>query len=109
MNLWDELLVRLEQKVGSHSFATWFRPTRFVSQQGARLCVHVPNGEFKEWLARNYQGAVDEALRELGRPDLQVEFVWNTLAEVPETALAADRQPLPAPSLNPKYTFDSFV
>ncbi len=27
MNLWDEILARIETKVNRHSFYTWFRPT----------------------------------------------------------------------------------
>jgi chromosomal replication initiator protein len=109
MNLWDELLLRLEEKVGSHSFATWFRPTRFVSHEGSRVNVHVPNAEFKDWLARNYQGAIDEGLRELGRPELEVQFVWDAQPSAREAALPADRMPLATLALNPKYTFESFV
>ena len=32
MNLWDEILARIETKVNRHSFYTWFRPTTFVSE-----------------------------------------------------------------------------
>ena len=39
-NLWDEVLARVEGKINRHSFATWFRPTSYVSsdeQNAARL------------------------------------------------------------------------
>ncbi len=33
VNLWDEVLAKVEAKVNRHSFATWFRPTNFLSLQ----------------------------------------------------------------------------
>jgi chromosomal replication initiator protein len=107
MNLWDEVLAKVESKVNRHSFATWFRPTTFVSLQDGRLRIGVPNAQFKDWLTKNYQGVLAEALQELGRGAVQVVFDDGPEpSAVPEAAPAADRE---SPSLNPKYTFESFV
>ena len=35
-NVWDEILARVETKVGRHSFYTWFKPTAFLSETGQR-------------------------------------------------------------------------
>ena len=35
MNLWDEILARIETKVNRHSFYTWFRPTMYVTDEGS--------------------------------------------------------------------------
>jgi chromosomal replication initiator protein len=109
LSLWDDVLSRVEAKVNRHSFATWFRPTTSLGLQGSSLLVRVPTPQFKDWLARNYQGVIAEALEELGRPEVHVHFDCepDRSAPGPETP-AADREPLPA-SLNPKYTFESFV
>jgi chromosomal replication initiator protein len=107
VNLWDEVLAKVESKVNRHSFATWFRPTTFVSLQDGRLRIGVPNAQFKDWLTKNYQGVLAEALQELGRGAVQVVFDDGPEpSAVPEAAPAADRE---SPSLNPKYTFESFV
>ncbi len=108
MNLWDEILAKVESKVNRHSFATWFRPTSYLSLDGSRLLVGVPNAQFREWLTKNYQGVLTEALQELGRANVHVIF-----EEAAESAPPAEGT-TPAPerdssSLNPKYTFDSFV
>ncbi len=108
MNLWDEILAKIESKVNRHSFATWFRPTRYLSLEGSRLLAGVPNAQFREWLTKNYKGVLTEALHELGRTNVHVIFEEAAAAEGPSEA------PSPAPerdssSLNPKYTFDSFV
>ena len=63
MNIWDEVLAKVEAKVNRHSFATWFRPTTFLSLRESQLAIGVPNAQFKEWLAKNYQGVIGEALK----------------------------------------------
>src|SRR5688572_26354206 len=109
MNLWDEILARVEAKVNRHSFATWFRPTSAIALQGGALSVRVPNPQFKEWLAKNYQPVIDEALLELGRGDVRVVFESEADAAPTLEASAADRDVSAVASLNPKYTFESFV
>jgi chromosomal replication initiator protein len=107
MNLWDDVLAKVEGKVNRHSFATWFRPTSFLSLQENRLRVGVPNAQFKDWLTKNYQGVLAEALHELGRDSVQVSFEDGADGAAPtEAAAPAERE---LPSLNPKYTFESFV
>ena len=104
-DLWDQILVRVEAKVNRHSFATWFRPTSYVALDGSRLRISVPNAQFREWLSKNYQGVLAEALREIGHPDLDIDFEEPEEVASPPPA-AAEREPA---NLNPKYTFDSFV
>jgi len=53
MNLWDQILSRVETKVNRHSFYTWFKPTSFVGEDGAAITVRVPNGLFKDWLTKH--------------------------------------------------------
>jgi chromosomal replication initiator protein len=109
VSLWDDVLSRVEAKVNRHSFATWFRPTTSLGLQGSSLLVRVPTPQFKDWLARNYQGVITEALEELGRPEVQVHFDCEPeAAPAHPEATTAEREPNPA-TLNPKYTFESFV
>jgi chromosomal replication initiator protein len=110
VNLWDDVLTKIEAKVNRHSFATWFRPTTFITLQDSSLVVRVPNLQFKDWLTKNYFGIIQEALTELGHSQLSLLFECEPdSAGAMEAVLAPDRDPLPAASLNPKYTFESFV
>ncbi len=110
-NLWDEVLARVEGKINRHSFATWFRPTAFLSKDGDSLRIAVPNAQFREWLSKNYLGVLQEALAEVGQAGTHVLF--EERAE--ETAVTGAGPQPPVPSerdsthLNPKYTFESFV
>jgi chromosomal replication initiator protein len=74
-NVWDEILARVETKVNRHSFYTWFKPTVLVSQTGNLLRIRVPNPLFCDWLPRHYTGLINEALQEIERPLIQIEYV----------------------------------
>ena len=62
MNVWDDILARIETKVNRHSFYTWFRPTSFVAEDRLSVTVRVPNPLFKDWLTKHYAGVIAEAM-----------------------------------------------
>jgi chromosomal replication initiator protein len=122
MNLWDQILARVETKVNRHSYYTWFRPTTFLLEDRTSLTVRVPNPLFKDWLTKHYAGVITEALSEVKRPNLIVNFVPDTAADTTSgIQLGADEAaaldagaaaPVAAPGpagLNPRYTFDTFI
>jgi chromosomal replication initiator protein len=109
VNPWDEVLAKVETKVNRHSFATWFRPTQFLRQDGRSLLVRVPNPQFKEWLAKNYHGVIVEALSEVGRGDLQIAFDCEPEVRAAPEGPTEREGTGGLASLNPKYTFESFV
>jgi len=135
MNIWEQVLARVEGKVGRHSFYTWFRPTTFLSEDRSSITVSVPNSMFIDWLPRHYSPVLAEALAEVKRPGVTVNFVAESSADAPPIQLgpnetAASEQPgtvrYPAAvgsnamhdasgaqgavvGLNPRYTFDTFI
>src|SRR6187397_1300171 len=119
MNLWDQILARVETKVNRHSFYTWFKPTSFGGEDAAAVTVRVPNGLFKDWLTKHYSGVINEAMSELKRPNLIVHFLSDTPSDNPAVHLAPEEvvaletgaaPTVPGPAgLNPRYTFDSFI
>jgi len=120
MNLWDEILARIETKVNRHSFYTWFKPTTFVAEDGKAVTVRVPTTLFKDWLTKHYSGVISEAMNELKKADLDVNFVSEGQADTGTIPLGPDEAatleggppPLmpPGPAgLNPRYTFDTFI
>ncbi|MEP7310554.1 MAG: chromosomal replication initiator protein DnaA [Acidobacteriota bacterium] len=120
MNLWDEVLARIETKINRHSFYTWFKPTTFVGEDAMCVTVRVPNPLFKDWLTKHYSGVIGEAMGELKRTSLSVNFVADASGEAPATlsieelaALETPVQDLPvgpgSAGLNLRYTFDTFI
>jgi len=78
MNLWEELLARIETKVNRHSYHTWFRPISFVSEDRSSLTIRVPDPSFEEWLPKHYGAVIGEALKEVNRPNLALQFVTDS-------------------------------
>jgi chromosomal replication initiator protein len=120
MNLWDEILTRIEAKVNRHSFYTWFRPTTFVAEDQTSVTVRVPNALFKDWLTKHYATVITEATAELRRPQLVVTFIAESQGDAPTIPLGADEEAALEPGppstaqpgtagLNPRYTFDTFI
>jgi chromosomal replication initiator protein len=119
MNLWDEILGRIETKVNRHSFYTWFKPTAFIAEDRVSVTVRVPNAIFKDWLTKHYSGVIGEAMGELQRPNVVVNFVSDTPSDSPPIQLSAEEvaalETGPAPTvpgpagLNPRYAFDTFI
>ncbi len=120
MNLWDEILARVETKVNRHSFYTWFKPTTFLALDGQSLTVRVPNPLFKDWLMKHYAGVISEAMSEVKQPHLAVNFIAEPQNEGTPVTLSVDEAaafeheppPSTAPGpagLNPRYTFDTFI
>jgi chromosomal replication initiator protein len=118
MNLWEEILSRIETKVNRHSFYTWFRQTTFVSDDRSSVTVRVPSGLVKDWLTKHYSGVISEAMSELKRPNLTVHFLSDSPADNPSVqlgpeeaaALETGASAVPGPAgLNPRYTFDTFI
>jgi len=121
MNLWEEILARIEAKINRHSYYTWFRPTMFLSEDRVSVTVQVPNAHFKEWLTKHYSGVIAEAAIDVRRPNLVVNFVADVpgdpasnipLSDEETAALRSDPPPSAPPGaagLNPRYTFDTFI
>ena len=122
MNLWDQILARIETKVNRHSFYTWFKPTSFLAEDRASVTVRVPNALFKDWLTKHYSGVIGEAMTELKKGGLAVTFVSDVQGDAPAVSLSPEEvaaletapppatAPGPGPAgLNPRYTFDTFI
>src|SRR6186997_711288 len=79
--IWDQVLSRIEDQVGRHSFSTWFKPTSLLTDAGQTLSIRVPNPLFVEWLPKHYSVVLADAMREVGRPDAKLVFVPDGSAQ----------------------------
>jgi chromosomal replication initiator protein len=121
-NIWQAVLGELQLGMSRANFDTWFRGTSIISVEDDVFVVGVPNAFAREWLDSKYRQNVKQALqRSVGRT-VDVRFVTAnaggraTGAATP-TAAGAAAEPQrgegptspPAPTLNPRYTFSTFV
>lgn len=109
--LWQRALGLMEQELGRTSYDNWLRPTRAVAIVGNNLLVAVPNPYTREWLETSYSSLITRALKEIGAAELQVHYLIPGDDEPTATQTVALPEPIvdERPSLNPKYTFDTFV
>ena len=95
------------------SYDNWLKATAFAGADGDTLFISVPDRGTRDWLEAEFAILVRTAIREL---DLPVEHINYEVASASTTRSA----PVPsmegwtdlegaAQSLNPKFTFDSFV
>ena len=115
MNSWDQIRNHLQQRVSAEGFDNWLKGTTFLGQDGAILTVSVPDRNTRSWLETEYAQAIRDAIRDLKLPIHQILYESDPTRPVRPMAPAGE-SPVPAPeiemgatSLNPKFTFESFV
>jgi chromosomal replication initiator protein len=109
MNLWKQVLDRLEQVVDRTDYETWFAPTRFVSQKGDTLDVSVPSQRFVDEIRERYASELRSILDEVAGERLNLHLVINSGAAIPLEMAAPPSAEVPPSTFNPKYRFSSFV
>lgn len=108
---WDLIKIQLEKSLSSESFENWIARTRFAGTEGKTLLVSVPDEHTVSFLQEEYSHQIDTLLRSLGlgfdRVDFTIEgslpYNRSTRREEPGVEMES---PI---TLNPKFTFESFV
>ena len=117
MEMWQEILGRLEPAVSTESYSNWLQPLRFshVDQQRA-LHLVAPNESAKKWLDVEYKKMILSTASSLALDIKSVVFLTETGSDEqqPPPRRAISRQAAfdfdrPPQLFNSKYTFNSFV
>ena len=53
-DLWPKVIDSLKERVGQQNFDIWIKPIHFVSKEGEKVELEVPNRFFKEWINEHY-------------------------------------------------------
>lgn len=116
MNVWQEILNHLKTKVNYQSFQTWLRPTSFVRVAESALTVRVPNREFEVWIQEHYGRDIQEAAEKLKPEIREVHYIVEAGAEKKAADVGKEKSmqgkldfESVEHSLDPRYTFDTFV
>jgi chromosomal replication initiator protein len=110
MDTWQQVLSIVEQKLNQQSYNTWFKPTQLIRYDDKALYVRVPNAFFQDWLNEHIDVVIDAA-RAVGMGDIRVVYITEkapTEAELAPSQGNLDFESIDN-TLNPKYTFDTFV
>ena len=112
MNFWDQIRNYLQRSLSLEAYENWLKGTAFAGIDGDTLRVSVPDGETRTWLETEYSGMVRNALHDLGLPVRLVKYqappvqgpINQAIAAVESTEMESGTA-----TLNPKFTFESFV
>jgi len=109
MDTWQKVLSKVEEKVNPQSYSTWFKPTQLLRRDGDALYVRVPNAFFRDWLNEHIDVVLDAA-QSAGVGEINVVYLIEEGSAKPEppTQGSLDFESIDN-TLNPKYTFDTFV
>jgi len=132
--VWDEAVERLRTRVSPQNYEMWLRPIELKSWDGATLRLRAPNSYVRVWFESNFLPTLVKELRDLGHDDVRVEFEPDGGERPPTPApfvmpsgsvptriepagvvrapAVTDDTGFPThdvATLNPRYTFDTFV
>ena len=111
MNLWEQIKALISSKISPEAFQNWFSKTVFLRAEGPKLWVRVPDAATKDWIVDEYMSEIWSAIRESNMPIRQIVYEVENPAQQSRPALEEKQEIVFAPSisLNPRFTFDSFV
>jgi len=113
---WDSVLSQLQSDMPKASFETWLGEARPLSYENGALTVGVPNAYARDWLESRLASTISRLLVGIMSSNVAVNFVVAPAeesdardTESPEAELVPSSGPRVHHSLNPRYSFDSFV
>ena len=137
--LWQAILGELELSLSKANFTTWFKNTGISSLADDKVTISVPNGFTKEWLEKKYHTNILKALRSvagskikfieykieainplkfLNQPTASIknevevklkEFNGVSQSTTNPKNISNNNLKIEGSTLNPKYTFVSFI
>ena len=122
--LWQTVLGEIEIAVSKANFVAWFKNTELLENEGGNVVIAVPNIFVKQQLEVKFNTHISETLVKNGVEVSQITYAIQStnkkrvgdIAKKSSVAqqIAIQTKPraqtaMPKNSLNPKYTFDSFI
>src|SRR5438874_3662516 len=110
MNVWKQVLDRLEQDIDRMEYVTWFAPTRFLAQKGDTIDVSVPSQRFVDAIHDRYGQQIRSILNAMASDGVNLHFVpdADSRGETPPLATPTATE-IPTSVFNPRYRFNTFV
>ncbi len=116
---WQSVLAQLQMEMPRASYDTWVRDTRPTAYENGIITVGVRNAYARDWLESRLATTVSRLLIGILNSNVAVEFVVSQANETdshtdPEPVAASLEITTPEPkprhvTLNPRYTFDTYV
>lgn len=120
--IWKNVLGEIEVSVSRATFVTWFKNTELIDQSKDSITISVPNIFAQRQFQVKFDSQVRTVLKNNGIEPTTIDYVVKTSAkrsvlsretidDIPKSPKAAKQRTslTPATTLNPRYTFDSFI
>ena len=122
--VWKDTLEKIEDKLSTPSFETWFQPTEMLGIKNNTALIEVPNEFAKDWLETRYSKLIKESLLEATNNSYEIKFIIPEMEETieleekdeeeeteeePEVKEETAANKKIEADLNSEYTFDTFV
>jgi chromosomal replication initiator protein len=106
-DLHAEFLAALDGKLPPEVLDTWIRPLRVLDAGDSRVELGVPTKFFRQYLEQNYLDPLRAAAAVLAGP--RAHLVLTIDRAMPLTPVPSTAPPPPAPELDARYSFETFV
>jgi chromosomal replication initiator protein len=108
--VWNEISGRLREALNENTFSTWFAEVGAAGITDDEFVLSVPNDFTREWIEGHFLGLISAALAEVaGEHSIRLELAEHEAKPVAVEPKLSEPTTHPGPSINTKYTFDSFV
>ena len=113
MDMWENTISFIKDRVSPQHFTTWFKPITLVRIEGNRVELEVPNRFFQEWICENYLDLLKEGLSKSGLREPSISFRISSSGD--RVRSSQDRRERriatigTTTKLDPRYTFENFV
>lgn len=116
-NLWEKTLDVIKGELSEVSFNTWIKSCEPISISSDTLKISVPNSFTQDILDKRYKDLVANSIKAVCSKLYKIEFVIASDTSIAEDIKKAEKTPSKSiivndemsSTLNPKYTFNSFV
>ena len=116
-NLWEKTLNIIKSELSEVSFNTWIKSCQPISMSNTSIKISVPNSFTQDILNKRYKDLVANSIKAVCSKLYDIEFVILSDASDKENSKIKSDKPIRSiivndemsSTLNPKYTFNSFV
>lgn len=110
---WQAAQGELQLQMTRATYDTWLKGTFAVSYEDGLLIVGTQNPYAKEWLENRLLGTIKRTLAGILGHTIEVRFIVKTHQTQPSLPILSVQEPALLPlsslSLNPRYTFETFI
>ncbi|NLL53141.1 MAG: chromosomal replication initiator protein DnaA [Peptococcaceae bacterium] len=110
---WENVQEKLKNELSKESYETWLAPTKLIDFANNNLTINVVNEFAKDWLESRYANLIKSTIQNYLNVPVTLSFVVDQDQDQVSSGFPIQTEKMSfgtlSYSLNPKYTFDTFV